>query len=90
MNKHKLTDFDAAAQVAMMGDIYSKASRVVIYIGEEFEDSQLAIDTINHVSENKWKHFDGPAETVLRIRGVPFVFGGVPWDSIYRFFETPW
>ena len=74
----------------MMGEVYASASRVLAYIGEEFEGCQLAAETMEFVSKSRALHFDAQAGDVLMVRGVPFAAGGVPWDSIWKFLETPW
>ncbi|KAF2451518.1 HET-domain-containing protein [Karstenula rhodostoma CBS 690.94] len=77
-------------QVAIMGDIYSKAGCVLAYIGEDFDGCDYAVETMSYIAENCNMHFDGPEDTVLRVHGVPIAKGGVAWDLIYQFFETPW
>lgn len=74
----------------MMGDIYSMASGVIAYIGEEFKGCDVAIETMKHVSLNKYEHFEGPDDEVLKFRGVPVVKGGINWYLIYDFFESLW
>lgn len=75
----------------MMGSIYSLASCVLVYLGEDFEGCQQAMWTMICVSNNKEMHFDGlPAEDLLQIDGVPVADGGIPWDGIYKFLDAPW
>jgi hypothetical protein len=46
-----LTDSEEKAQqVEMMGDIYSSASRTVIWLGESERDSDIAMDLVAGVS----------------------------------------
>lgn len=78
------------AQVAIMGDIYSKADYVLAYVGEEFDGCDRLMDIMDYVSDNYQVHFDGPEDTVLKIRGIPIARGGIPWDLVYQFFETSW
>jgi hypothetical protein len=78
------------AQIAIMGDIYSKAGRVLAYIGEKFDGCDRLMDIMSYVSDNYKVHFDGPEDTVLKINGVPIMKGGIPWNLVYQFFETTW
>ncbi|KAL5393554.1 hypothetical protein PMIN04_009735 [Paraphaeosphaeria minitans] len=77
-------------QVAIMGDIYSKADCVLAYIGEDFDGCDRVMDTMRYISENGRMHFDGSEDMLLRIHGVSVLNGGIPWDLVYKFFETPW
>jgi hypothetical protein len=48
---------ERSKEVARMGDIYRNARRVVVWIGEESEDSDLAVSTLKRIGEDLdfWK-----------------------------------
>lgn len=41
-----------------MGSVYSRASRVVVWLGEEYEDSDLAFDSFEALPGNREEHWD--------------------------------
>lgn len=41
-----------------MGSVYSRASRVVVWLGEEYEDSDLAFDSFEALPGNQEEHWD--------------------------------
>ena len=43
---------ERSAQIQRMGDIYSKASRVVIWLGPESHDSSMAMDCVELISRH--------------------------------------
>ena len=43
---------ERSAQVQRMGDIYSKASRVIVWLGPESQDSPMAIDCIETINRH--------------------------------------
>jgi hypothetical protein len=62
-------------QVAMMGQIYNKATRVVIDVGEASEDSALALDAIENCADDKLYGF----HIGLRVR-----------DAVGDFYRRAW
>jgi hypothetical protein len=63
------------AQVAIMGQIYQRASHVIIDIGEASKDSDLALDAITHCSDTGLYSF----ELGLEIR-----------DAVNALYRRPW
>ena len=75
----------------MMGEIYAKASNVIAYIGEALAGCDVAVYTINRISEKYQLHFDDEADgEILTLKGVPLVSGGIKWAYMWKFLETPW
>lgn len=73
-----------------MDDIYSMATSVIAYIGEDFDGCDLVMETMTHVSLNRHQHFDCPEDERLKFRGVSVAHGGIDWKLIYEFLDTVW
>lgn len=73
-------------QVIHMGDVYRSASRVIAWLGEEGEDSNLAYDAFNTLPTDESAHWDpsqNPAlnETFLEAKHI---------TAINRLFQRAW
>ncbi|KAI1208547.1 HET-domain-containing protein [Annulohypoxylon truncatum] len=73
-------------QVSMMRDIYASAERVVIWLGEEDEESDLAFDAIPVLAARRHCRDDDQDEELLRVtRLCSLFFNGLtdrrPWLS---------
>ena len=44
---------ERASQVGLMGDIYERAHEVLIWLGEEKDDSSMAMELINHMGKTR-------------------------------------
>lgn len=85
-------------QVAKMGDIYSKASRVVVWLGPAQDDSHLAIEVMSYLGsqiEVNW-HDDamrsapGASDLTLSDRRVFLPVKGELWRPIFDLLSRPW
>ncbi|KAI0965378.1 heterokaryon incompatibility protein-domain-containing protein [Xylaria arbuscula] len=86
--------------VAMMGDIYRRASRVVVWLGEAENDSTEAIDLLKWMGErvdvNFFRQLMRPSSdfepdcTVLSDRTQPLPFDEDEHFSLHALFCRPW
>lgn len=85
-------------QVAKMGDIYSKASRVVVWLGPAQNDSHLAMETMGWLGsqiEMNWqddamKSAPGASDPTVADRGVILPVKGELWRPIFELLSRPW
>ena len=77
------------AQVARMNVLYSKASRVVIFLGEEGEDGGIATEFFQEMSRNPDLHLDPSKSPHVEIYGLSWGDSGLT-KAIARFFSRPW
>jgi hypothetical protein len=77
---------ERAAQILLMGDIYRKAERVLVWLGPEEDDSSLAIKLLDHIGANA--HFDAPRYELSPIPGADQDIG-TPTSRI-SFSEQEW
>ena len=83
-------DEEKGFQVALMGDIYRNASRTWVWLGEESDDSNAAIDSI--VSFRDFSDFPEGGETQgaqrkeIRHPNYPEVH----WQAVSHLLERPW
>lgn len=79
---------ERSQQVAMMGDIYSKAARVLVWLGAE-TDTEPGIASVRRLSEMFYqKTTDG--KTSLISPDLDQVSPHVTWRSIYALFANRW
>jgi len=86
------------SQVTLMGDIYSRALNVIIYLGEDDTDSELAfpiVDILYGASQDTQRSKEAVYE-ILRItyfRGgdedIPG-YGSARWDAFQNLFRRDW
>ncbi|KAF2447977.1 hypothetical protein P171DRAFT_510495, partial [Karstenula rhodostoma CBS 690.94] len=68
-------------QVARMGDVYRRATRVIIWLGEEGQKSDLAMDCIE-----RWaREYTTPGET-----SMGELFDRHAWKALADLFERAW
>lgn len=80
---------ERAAQVALMGDIYSRAIYVLAFLSTESERFHLGLDFIEKSASNPELHFD-PAQTPhVTVRGLNINHKDVR-DSFIAFFGVSW
>lgn len=94
---------ERASQVQLMGDIYRKARRVIIWLGEESDDSRLALDVFRYTaSQFKLSRIkeDLESETItLRVDRDPgfgpsvneaLPFSSTQWRAVANLLARPW
>jgi hypothetical protein len=79
---------ERSQQVQLMGDIYSGASCVVVWLGEEGKDGRLALQTI----QGLFKEFGNKEKKTSREETIEALneLDGSACDAILSFFERPW
>ncbi|XEV07127.1 hypothetical protein FSHL1_012414 [Fusarium sambucinum] len=94
INQH---DFEErASQVAMMGDIYSRAQYVLAFLSPQSDPFNLGLNFIEKTAKNPEMHFDpslSPHQTVDAPRLAAFgltASNPILQSSIIGFFGTPW
>lgn len=88
---------ERSQQVAMMGDVYSKAAQGVVWLGNGDETTDAAFDSVNQLSEDmstEIKTRQDIFETLFDDNGAPR-FSELPlpscdWNGIIGLFESPW
>ncbi|KAF2677855.1 HET-domain-containing protein [Lentithecium fluviatile CBS 122367] len=87
---------ERSTQVARMSDIYSRATRVTVWLGLESQDSALAMNTMIHISEAVDLNLETQTFTALNDPGNWVDHHNViPWstdqiDAICNLFSRPW
>ncbi|VTT72411.1 unnamed protein product [Fusarium fujikuroi] len=80
---------ERASQVAMMGDIYSRARYVLAFLSPQSEPFNLGLDYIEATARDTMIHFDPSISPHLTVQG--FNASDKPLqDSIISFFAAPW
>ncbi|KAH8586676.1 heterokaryon incompatibility protein-domain-containing protein [Bisporella sp. PMI_857] len=84
---------ERSQQVRMMGEIYRKAGSVDIWLGEEDEDTELAISLIPYLvrcfDEAEEEGGGSPASIVLRKLGILYI-ESPSWVSLRTLFGRPY
>ncbi|KAL5617887.1 hypothetical protein FOVSG1_000109 [Fusarium oxysporum f. sp. vasinfectum] len=80
---------ERAAQVAMMGDIYSHARYVLAFLSPEAEPFNLGLDYSEATSRDATIHFDPSISPNLTVQGLN-ASDKLLQDSIIGFFAAPW
>jgi hypothetical protein len=73
-------------QVQLMRDIYSHASIVTVWLGEEQDDSRLAIETIDGLTRD----FEEKRNRETALEAINKLQGKAAFKAIISFFERPW
>ncbi|KUJ06501.1 HET-domain-containing protein [Mollisia scopiformis] len=73
-------------QVRHMGDVYKYASRVIAWLGEESDDSNLAFDALEHFPRDLEMHWDPSMNASLQAE----VFEPKYLDAFQNLFRRPW
>lgn len=73
-------------QVAQMGDIYSSATAVVAWLGEEFADSHLALAAVEAMAADQRLHWDQALEPSLETKFLSRDYV----QSICTLLDRPW
>lgn len=80
---------ERAVQVSRMDQIYGRASQVVVWLGNGWQGSDMAMDFLNSLGKNAALHLDPALDPSI-------VVGGLKLDSIelrgnlIRLFNLPW
>lgn len=75
-------------QVAMMGEIYSKAARVLVWLGAE-TDTEPGIASVRQLSEMFYQK-SPEGKTHVTSPSLDTVSPQIPWRSIYSLFANRW
>jgi Heterokaryon incompatibility protein (HET) len=78
---------ERSSQVAVMGVIYSRADRVLVYLGEAGERTSLAVDFLEHYSRRLKDQYDG--ETGIVQLSTSESLSLVASNDYGRFSDTP-
>jgi len=87
---------ERTSQVKRMADIYSKATRVVVWLGPESEDSSMAIDAFNTICSNTvvdwqtWSVRPTSPDPLLANGNVPVPLDEAQSNSISSLLSRPW
>jgi hypothetical protein len=90
-------DAEKAVQVSRMNDLYTLTTRVVVWLGEEEDDSALAVSTMAHLGAQVETTLDGfrmvspdAEETEWYDIDVALPFDKRTWDAIVELVSRPW
>jgi hypothetical protein len=79
-------DSERSQQVRVMGEIYSRAAGVLVWLGHESEESALAVNLIQEWGSKY--HPDIGMDTALRNINDPF--NQKAWTALGRLLQRPW
>lgn len=74
-------------QLPLMGEIYSKASQVIVWLGPQEDDSDLAMDLIRDLGE---RTIDDDELRVFWAMRSDWKHGIESWKAVALLFERPW
>ncbi|KAM5349772.1 hypothetical protein ACJ41O_006277 [Fusarium nematophilum] len=77
-------------QVLLMAEIFQKADIVVAWLGEEQDNSAVALDMISRLSGVWAGYMDRGINPGEGLRGVPGAFEPTVWASIAELFKRAW
>ncbi|KAM0266213.1 hypothetical protein ACHAPA_007215 [Fusarium lateritium] len=80
---------ERAAQVALMGDIYSRANHVLAFLSPGQQRFDLGLDYIEATARNPDVHFEPSLSPHLKVKGFD-ASDKVLQDSIIGLFAAPW
>ena len=85
------------AQVKRMGNIYSLAHRVVVWLGEQSDDSKHALETLQHFAnqielgvDNSWGDAPGAEHPKWYSSSHPLPYNERTWSAITKLFARDW
>lgn len=88
-------DAEKSEQVKKMQFIYARTSHLVVWVGEESEDSDLGMRTLEQIGEElkEVPTWEVDLANVSLIRNMPEAiesFDPKPWVALSRLFQRPW
>ncbi|KAE8445950.1 hypothetical protein EG329_012729 [Mollisiaceae sp. DMI_Dod_QoI] len=76
-------------QVSKMRSIYSQACQVVVWLGEGWDESEMAIEFLHKLAEDKTLHLDQRQQPSICVNGL-YMDSPELRRSLIRFFDQPW
>ncbi|KAF2475060.1 uncharacterized protein BDR25DRAFT_214257, partial [Lindgomyces ingoldianus] len=76
-------------RVPLMSSIYKKARSVVIWLGESWKNSELAIEYMRKLGENQNLHINPKLTPSAEVKGKSMNSGEIQ-DALKKFFGFPW
>jgi hypothetical protein len=80
---------ERANQVTIMGEIYSKAERVLAYLGDHFEGCELAMEAVRQLASDVSPHSSSSQEPGLNIDGMD-LDSPMLLDHVCTLLDAPW
>lgn len=83
---------EKSSQVSLMGEIYGAASKTVIYLGQEADNSTSALEMLVKIGQVDFKTKDFsrfPGEAVLEAAGLPGSNDQI-WTALRKLWCRPW
>lgn len=80
---------ERSSQVAIMAAIYSKAKRVLAYLGNYWKGGEMAVEAIRQLAEDETLHFFGYMDHDLNVDGSGFESLAL-FNATLTFLDTPW
>ena len=74
----------------MMGDIFKSARKVIVWLGEHYDDSKAGMqlaDQLRHIAQYQHVHDLGPGD--LKAHGLPGR-GHSKWTALAAILRRPW
>jgi hypothetical protein len=87
---------ERSQQVSLMAAIYSRAHRVTIWVGDEYDDSNLAMDCIEMIGSKvyaDWEHgtlHNKTDDTHWADSKCESTLSSERWVALRKFFSRPW
>ncbi|RFU79769.1 het-domain-containing [Trichoderma arundinaceum] len=85
---------ERASQVSIMRRIYKEASKVIVWLGPQADNSDLALDLFQKLSGIRQKHFDFAPYGIITLENLPKA--GLPgfeepaWAAVNSLLERSW
>ncbi|PVH75711.1 HET-domain-containing protein [Cadophora sp. DSE1049] len=86
-------DSERSSQVNMMGDIYECSKKTFVWLGEEAEDSSLAMKLLSSITANVQNSANAEAEILARLEVIGedrSVQREKSWIALRKLFERPY
>ncbi|KAH6880015.1 hypothetical protein B0T10DRAFT_145765 [Thelonectria olida] len=82
-------DDEKACQIRLMANIFESAARVYIWLGEEEDESQVALQFLEKIASTSSPEVDGPDPKRLSAMDIPKV-EDPKWGTINKLLERKW
>jgi hypothetical protein len=86
-------------QVRLMGDVFSEANRVIVWLGEETPDVQVAFKTLSNIHFDSWNQkrsvrypplwVQVPGQPILRTVNGTYLHR-IDWQPVKNLLHRPW